>query len=165
MALNDLDLLDGDILPIESLDEAQQAYQGARTRMETEHVYDAEGRIVHPAPRWATATAYLGVHGLEGRSGEIEIRWAIGFARDPYIAGTGLIQWEIEARGPQIVQVGVEILAATMPFDWERDVALEASGSGGQGRVLFHAYGGGIEAQRLQFVAGIRGLLIVVRAM
>src|SRR5690606_26053672 len=111
MSLTDLRLGTGDVLAVEALQEARQAHETACRRAEAEHVYDGAGRLVHPTPRWATATAYIGISGwstLLEREAGLTVHWAVGFAQQPRVIDTATIEWELDAKGPQIVHVGLE---------------------------------------------------------
>lgn len=167
MSLNDLQLGTGDVLAVEALQEARQAHETACRRAEAEHVYDGAGRLVHPSPRWATATAYIGISEwstLLEREAGLTIHWALGFAQEPRVIDTATIEWELDAKGPQIVHVGLEWRSQKFDRSFEHEIVFRAGGSDGRGRLFFDPLPGA-EWNPGAVVEGISGILLMVRAL
>lgn len=166
MALNDLQIGTGDVLSVEALQEAVAAYRTASQRMEAEHIYDGDGRLVHPQPRWATAVAYMGVDidaTLFARSG-LELRWAVGFRSDPRMEDSWALRWEVAATGPQLVQVGLEWRDPTFSRSFYNEIRFRASGGNGRGTLWFSSVVGS-EFRPRDVTERISGILLVVRAL
>lgn len=167
MALNDLEIGTGDVLSVEALQEAVTAYRTAIQRMEAEHIYDGDGRLVHPQPRWATAVAYMGVDidaTLFSRSG-LKLRWAVGFRADPRMEDSGVLRWEVDATGPQLVQVGLEWRDDTFDRSFYDEIRFRAGGGNGRGTLSFSGEVGLGEIQPRYVSERISGILLVVRAL
>src|SRR5690606_4523454 len=165
---NDLEIRTGDILSVEALHEAVDYYQSLRVRMQAEHVADADGYLIHPAPRWPSAVAYLTPDidiGLRSLS-RLHWRWETGWKSRPTIDPDErdvVIRWELDATGPQCVLVGVEWGDASWPGNWEW-LRLSAAGVDGKGRLTM-AGDPIFEGERAVGVTEqIAGLLLVVRA-
>lgn len=165
MALNDLQIGQGDILSVEALQEAVSKHNDAITRMEAEHVYDGNGRIMHPTPRWSTAIAYMTIASdttLIARSG-LQLRWARGFEVDPRMEDTAQVAWEIKARGPQLVHVGLEWAEPSFAQSFYGDIRFMSGGVGGRGTLTFSTTFDP-EFNPRAVTEGIAGILLVVRA-
>jgi len=167
VALNDLEIGTGDVLSVEALQEAVTAYRTAIQRMEAEHIYDGDGRLVHPQPRWATAVAYMGVDidaTLFSRSG-LKLRWALGFRTDPRMEDSGVLRWEVDATGPQLVQVGLEWRDDTFDRSFYEEIRFRAGGGNGRGTLSFSGEVGLGEFSPRYVTERISGILLVVRAL
>lgn len=167
MALNDLQIGTGDVLSVEALQEAVTAYRTAIQRMEAEHIYDGDGRLVHPQPRWATAVAYMGVDidaTLLSRSG-LKLRWALGFRTDPRMEDSGVLRWEVDATGPQLVHVGLEWRDDTFDRSFYEEIRFRAGGGNGRGTLRFSGEVGLGEFSPRYVTERISGILLVVRAL
>ena len=165
---NDLEIRTGDILSIEALHEAVDYYQSLRVRMQEEHVADADGYLIHPAPRWPSAVAYLAPEidiGIRSLS-RLHWRWGTGWKSRPTIDPDPrdvVIGWELDATGPQCVLVGVEWGDASWPGDWER-LRMSADGVDGKGRLIMPGDTVDREGRPVPVAEQIAGLLLVVRA-
>lgn len=165
---NDLAIRTGDILSIEALHEAMDYYQSLRVRMQEEHVADADGYLIHPAPRWPSAVAYLAPEidiGIRSLS-RLHWRWGTGWKSRPTIDPDRqdvVIRWELDATGPQCVLVGVEWGDESWPGDWNR-LRMSAAGVDGKGRLTMP--GGTLDQEGMPVAVAeqIAGLLLVVRA-
>lgn len=165
---NDLEIRTGDILSIEALHEAVDYYQSLRVRMQEEHVSDADGYLIHPAPRWPSAVAYLAPEidiGIRSLS-RLNWRWGTGWKSRPTIDPDEqdvVIRWELDATGPQCVLVGVEWGDPSWPGDWNR-LRMSAAGVDGKGRLTMPGDTLDQEGMAVAVTEQIAGLLLVVRA-
>jgi len=165
---NDIAIRTGDILSIEALHEAVDYYQSLRVRMQDEHVADADGYLIHPAPRWPSAVAYLAPEidiGIRSLS-RLHWRWGTGWKSRPTIDPDPqdvVIRWELDATGPQCVLVGVEWGDASWPGEWDR-LRMSAAGVDGKGRLTMPGDSLDHEGRPAEVTEQIAGLLLVVRA-
>lgn len=165
--LTGLNIGEGEIVSAEALHEGIDYANSFRQAMLADHALDATGRVIHPAPRFAEAVAYLTVEipgHLSDSSPTIRKRFAEGFSKDPHITDLATIEWEVEKKGPQLIQVGFEFALGHFPFDFYEDIHWRANGIDGKGKLdIAHIDRDDPEGRLENAVKDIRGILITVR--
>src|SRR5690606_19327255 len=118
------------------------------------------------------AVAYLTVDipgHLADSSPNLTTHWAEGFTSNPrfrFHDFWATIEWEVERKGPQLINVGFEWATAQYPYDFYWDIRWRASGIGGKGKLEIateNRVEEGRGDRRRATAQDIRGILIVVR--
>lgn len=171
--LTSLKIGDGEIVSVEALHEGIDLFNDFRNTMLAQHQFGKAG-LVHPSPLFAEAVAYLTVDipgHLADSSPKLTTHWAEGFTSDPKFRSHpygfwAIIEWEVERKGPQLINVGFEWATKQYPYDFYWDIRWQASGIDGKGQLSIstenHAQEGPGNDRRAT-AQDIRGILIVVR--
>lgn len=169
--LTSLNIGDGEIVSVEALHEGIDLFNDFRNTMLAQHQFGKAG-LVHPSPLFAEAVAYLTVDipgHLADSSPSLTLHWAEGFTSNPkfrFHDFWAVIEWEVERKGPQLINVGFEWATARYPYDLYWDIRWRASGIDGKGQLSIstenHAQEGPGNDRRAT-AQDIRGILIVVR--
>lgn len=169
--LTSLKIGDGEIVSVEALHEGIDLFNDSRNTMLAQHRFGKAG-LVHPSPLFAEAVAYLTVDipgHLADSSPKLTTHWAEGFTSNPrfrFQDNWATIEWEVERRGPQLINVGFEWATAEYPYNFYWDIRWRASGIGGKGKLEIATEDRveeGQGARRRATAQDIRGILIVVR--